>query len=167
MFDDKGNPEVIEEPIEAKIARLFDELEFKIADLELNQQAEEQRKFAIEALREIPVDVISSPKSAEETAKYAQILEMASGQIQGDKAVLMIAQLRVNMSLTKIHYEAGRIRVAFEIIDGEDGNEENGTLISAYNNENDSPDSKIFYGKLKQLDDLLYQLLKEQLNPTS
>lgn len=136
------------ESIKFEIKQLFESLEFKSDDTELEQEIEKQKNITIDALRSVDNDAPIPENVIDELTNFSILLEKASEQLVDEE--YMIAQIKIGISQSRIRYEAGRIDSAIQILDGEEGFAE-----YAYNISNNSESCK----KLSEdIDNLLASL---------
>lgn len=121
------------ESIKFEIKQLFEGLNFKSENVELEQEIDRQKNITIDALRSVDNDAPLPENVTDELTNLSILLEKASEHLIDEE--YMIAQIKVGISQSRVRYEAGKIDSAIQILDGEEGFAEYAYSISRTSND--------------------------------
>ncbi len=151
-----SDEEVQREEARTEIGQLYHELELKVEDPELVDRIEVQRRITGQALRQTQMWQRMTGAAFEELGKYFNVLAEVQNRVKGSEIdnkieELFVIQVKIQVSISKLHYESGRRDSAISTLWDEDKN----TTLGTEYMQDVSPRHKELHERLNRLVDLL------------
>lgn len=144
------------EKIKFEITRLFDELDIKTQNTELERSRSLQEHRIMQLASQLDISTEFPAQLQDELIAYYDLLDKIADD-KYKKGLEQSADLsRVAVAHAKILYDLGKVEIAFDLLD----NRETGAIVQAENASSWSEEHGLIHQNISLLNDLIYELSK-------